>query len=185
MSERLTQPAQDRRSSVVGVASSAAGILVTYALLGLGAGWVWYTLWQPSVGVVYQHRWYADAPALRGEFSGTGLFVLVATGCGLVAGAVWAFLGARRPVLTLVLCVAGSLLAAWLMLRLGQSLGPADPAGLAKHADDGTRLPAALKVSGVPPLLTFTLGTLVALGAGFTLFSGKTPEARFDGGPRR
>jgi hypothetical protein len=75
-------------------------------------------------------------------------------------------------------------LAAWLMLELGERLGPPDPHELAKTADDGTHLPSALRVSGFPPLLAFSLGSLAALGLVFTVFSGKEPELRLNAEPR-
>ena len=158
-------------------------VLAAYALVGLGAGWVWHELWQSSEGVVIQKEWYPDGNGLRQEFSGTGLYVLVAAGAGLVLGAVFAILGGVRPVHTVVLCFAGALLAAWLMLRLGEWLGPPDPHALAKSADDGTRLPSALRVSGLPPLFSFAVGSLVALAVVYTLFPSKTREAQLDAEP--
>jgi hypothetical protein len=162
----------------------AVVILVVYAVVGLGAGWAWHELWQTSDGVVFDKQWYADGAALRQDFSGTGLYVLIAGGCGLALGAVFALFGGSRPVLTLVLCVVGSLLAAWLMLTLGERLGPADPHELAKTAEDGTHLPSALRVSGVPPLLAFSLGSLAALALFFTLFSDKRRKDGLSPEPR-
>jgi hypothetical protein len=184
MSERVTERpalrASWRRSSVL----LSVVVLAVYALVGLGAGWAWHGLWQPGDGVVFEKQWYADGEALREDFSGTGLYVLVSSGCGLVLGGVFALLGSRRPVLTVVLCVAGSVLAAWLMLTTGQRLGPADPHELAKTAEDGTRLPSALRVSGTPPLLAFSLGSLAALALVFTVFSDKSGEAGSSAEPR-
>jgi hypothetical protein len=162
----------------------AMAVLGAYALAGLFGGWMWHELWQPSAGVVVDHQWYADGNALREEFSGTALYVLVSAGIGLTLGVVFALVGGVRPMLTLLTCVAGALLAGWLMARLGQRLGPADPAELALRAEDGTRLPSALTVSGLTPQLSFALGSLAALGAIFTLFSGKAPEATFAAEPR-
>jgi hypothetical protein len=184
MSERVTQVAGPRGSWLRHPVLFGAVVLATYALVGVGAGWAWHELWQSSDGVVFEHEWYADGAALREDFSGTGLYVLVAAGCGLVLGGVFAFVGSSRPVLTLVLCVAGSFLAAWLMLAVGERLGPDDPHELAKTAEDGTHLPSALTVSGLPPLLTFALGSLAALALVFTLFSDKSREARLRTEPR-
>ena len=185
MSERVIEGARLRGGSWRrGPALLAAVVLAAYALVGLGAGWAWHELWQPSDGVVFQKQWYADGEALRQDFSGTGLYVLVAAGCGLALGGVFALVGSQRPVLTLVLCVAGSLLAAWLMLTLGERLGPADPHDLAETAEDGSRLPSALRVAGVPPLLAFSLGSLAALALVFTLFPGKGREAGSSPEPR-
>ena len=160
-------------------------VIAAYALVGVGGGWMWHELWQPADGVVFQNDWYADGEGLRQDFSGTGLFVLVAAGLGLLLGVVFAFVGGSRPVLTVCLCLVGAVLAAWLMRDVGQRLGPADPHALAKTADDGDHLPSALRVSGLPPLFSFSLGSLLALGAIFTLFGGRTPEVRTAAEPRR
>jgi hypothetical protein len=83
-----------------------------------------------------------------------------------------------------VLCVAGSVLAAWLMLALGERMGPDDPHELAKTTENGTHLPSALTIAGLPPLLTFSLGSLAALALVFTLFSDKSGEAGLGTEPR-
>jgi hypothetical protein len=181
----VTEATAARRSWRSGSLLLAVGVLSAYAATGLGAGWMWHELWQSSDGVVFQHDWYADGDALRQDFSGTALYVLVAAGCGLVLAAVLAFVAAARPVLLVVLCVAGSVLAAWLMLRLGEWLGPTDPHQLAKTADDGTHLPSALRVSGFPPLLAFSAGSLAAVGVVFGVIPGKRSETRFNAEPRR
>jgi hypothetical protein len=189
MSERVSevplehQPAAGRawRDSPV---PFVAAVLATYVLVGLAAGWVWRELWEPAEGVVVQHQWFATGAGLREDFSGTGLYVLIATGAGLALGVLFAILGGVRPVVTLVACLVGSVLAGWLMLTMGQWLGPADPQGLAKDLDDGATLPSALRVSGLTPLLAFTLGTLGALALVFTVFQGNSSERRFDEEPR-
>jgi hypothetical protein len=152
-------------------------ILAAYVVAGAAAGWAWFKLWTPAQGVVVNHIWFADGDALRGAFSGTGLYVLVAAGTGFGLGLVSAFLGGRRPVLTLVAALAGSVLAAWLMLKIGQDLGPADPQELAKSAADRTRLSSALRVSGLSPRLAFPGGTLAALALVFLVFPDKSREA--------
>ena len=79
------QPAAGR-AWTDGSAPFVAAVLATYALVGLGAGWVWHELWQPAEGVVVQHQWFATGAGLREDFSGTGLYVLIATGAGLALG---------------------------------------------------------------------------------------------------
>ncbi len=169
-----------RRPLLLGVV-----VLATYAAVGVGGGWMWHELWQPSSGVVIDHQWYADGAALRQDFSGTAIYVLVAAGLGLALGVLFALVGGEQPMLTVISAALGALLAGWLMARVGERLGPADPHTLALTADDGARLPSALEVSGMTPLLAFAVGTLVAMGTIFTLFSGRTPESTLDREPRR
>jgi hypothetical protein len=178
-----------RRSSRLGDLRGPAllvvGVLVAYGIVGVAAGWLWHEVWTPANGVVVGHQWYASGDALRDDFSGTGIYVVVATVAGLVLGLVSAVLGGRRPLVTVVAAVAGSALAAYLMTTVGQGLGPEDPHTLAAKAADGKELPSALAVTGFSPTLAFTFGTLVALAVVYTMFPGKTREARLDEEPRR
>jgi len=159
-------------------------VLATYAVVGLAAGWLWYTLWEPPTGVVVRHQWYPNGAGLRGEFSATALYVLIAVVAGAVLGSIAAVLGGRRPLLTLVAALAGAVLAGWLMLKVGERLGPTDPQVLARHAKDGTSLPGALTVTGLSPLLAFPAGTVAALAFVFTIFSGKSAEPGIPEEPR-
>jgi len=159
-------------------------VLVIYALVGVAAGWLWHQLWTPADGVVVGHQWYASGDALRDDFSGTGLYVLVAAGAGLLLGTVCAIAGGRRPLLTVGAAVVGSALATALMTTVGERLGPTDPHELAKTLDDGKNLPSALTVTGFSPNLAFTIGTLLALAVVFTIFPGKTREAGSTAEPR-
>lgn len=145
-------------------AAELGAVLGAFALAGAVAGFVWERVWTPATGVVVDHRWRPeDALALQQQFSGTGWYVVVGTAAGLLLGLVAALLVDRVPLLTLVAVVAGSALAGWLMLRVGVALGPADPRDLAASADDGTRLPAQLEVSGRSPFIAVPLGALVGL----------------------
>ena len=159
-------------------------VLLAYAVVGVAAGWLWHELWTPAEGVVVGHQWYASGDALRDDFSGTGIYAVVAAVAGLVLGLACALVGGRRPLVTVVAAVAGSALAAYVMTSVGQGLGPEDPQTLAAKAADGTKLPSALAVTGFSPTLAFTFGTLVALAVVYTMFPGKTREARFDEEPR-
>jgi hypothetical protein len=177
-------PPPSPRPRIVGQVVQVLAILAAYAVVGVVAGWLWHRLWTPSDGVVVNHQWFPGTEALRGEFSGTGLYVLVAAAGGFGLGVACAMVGGRRPVLTLVVALAGSVLAAWLMLKVGQSLGPADPHELAKTAADRTRLPAALRVSGLSPRLAFPAGTLAAMALVFLVFSGNSRELGSSREPR-
>lgn len=139
-------------------------VMVAFALAGAIAGFVWERVWTPATGVVIDHQWRPeDALALQQEFSGTGWYVVVGAAVGLLLGLAASLLVDRVPLLTLLAVVAGSALAGWLMLRVGVALGPADPQSLAAAAEDGTRLPAQLAVSGWSPFIAFPAGALVGL----------------------
>jgi hypothetical protein len=160
-----------RASLRPGLVQLVIGVLV---LAGAGAlaGVVWEWLWTAPVGVVADHRWLAeDEAGLRGQFSGTGWFVVVATVTGLLAGGIVATFLDRVPLLTLLGVVVGSVLGTWLMLRVGAALGPPDPTRLALTAKEGTHLPGDLDVSRRTPWISMPAGALVALVLVFFGFS--------------
>lgn len=138
-------------------------VVATFALAGVVAGVVWEWAWTPPTGVVIHHQWAQDESGLRGDFSGTGTYVAIAAVTGVVVGAAVAVLLDRSEVLTLVAALGGSLLAGWLMHRVGVALGPADPRTLAASAKPGTHLPGDLVVSGKSVLRAFPGGTLAGL----------------------
>jgi hypothetical protein len=149
-------------------------VVAALAAVGALAGVVWQWLWTPTVGVVVDHRWSAgDAIGLQHEFSGTGWYVIVALVAGLVAGVTVALLADRVPLLTLAAVVVGSALAAWLMVVVGTALGPPDPDVAARTADDGTRLPMQLTVTGHSPWVALPSGALIGL---LIVFIGLSPR---------
>jgi hypothetical protein len=165
MSDQLTAPTDpvERSRGRSGLVQLVLGVAL---LAGLGAlaGVVWDWVWSPAVGVVVDHRWVAQNEAgLRGQFSSTGWFVVVASVAGLLGGVVVALLWDRVPLLTLVAVVMGSVAGTWLMLQVGAALGPSDPEQLALTAKNGTHLRAQLEVSGHSPWIALPVGALLGL----------------------
>jgi hypothetical protein len=162
MPDRLS--ASDLRPALV---QALIGVAVL-AATGAVAGVVWEWVWTAPVGVVSGHKWLAqDEAGLRGQFSGTGWYVVIASVAGLLAGAAVALFLDRVPLATLAAVVVGSLVGAWLMVVVGAALGPADPVHLALTARDGTHLPGRLEVSGRSPWASMPAGALVALALVF------------------
>jgi len=162
-------------------------VLALFAALGAGCGWLWYQVWDPPMGKAYDGVWFVDGEAdLRRVFDGTAWYVACAAGGGLVGGALAALFGRRSPLVTLAAVVVGSALAAWLMLRVGLQLSPADPETLAKTAADGTELPGRLTLDGGrSPYLAWPLGSLIALMVlNFLLSSRAEIQAREAHDPR-
>jgi hypothetical protein len=70
----------------------------------------------------------------------------------------------RSPPVTLAAVLVGSALAAWLMLRVGVHLSPADPEVLAKSATNGDKLAGRLSLEGArSPYLAWPLGSVITL----------------------
>jgi hypothetical protein len=163
--------------SAYGVAALQA--LATVAVLaGAGAlcGVLWFHLWDVPLGVVSDGKWYTDEAGLRDDFAGTGLYVTIAVLAGLLLGALAAWVCDRSELVTLMAVAGGSVLAAYLMLRVGYHLSPPDPQTVARTAADGARVDGALRVHQWPPRLAFPFGALVGLVAVYSLTSGRTPQ---------
>lgn len=185
MSEQLTE---GRTGASAGLRAPVVWVLIvvaSYAVVGAAAGWLWHALWNPTVGRVIQGGWYPDEAGLRGDFSGTGLYVLIAAGAGLLLGLVVAIFGGRRPMLTLAAVVVGSALAAWLMVLVGEGLSPAeDPHVAAETAKEGDKLPSTLRVSGLTPVLMLPMGSLAAVALVYVMFSGSSSDQGLRKEPR-
>jgi ABC-type phosphate transport system permease subunit len=124
---QATEPAatvDERRPSWHVVALQVVLVLVLCAALGAVAGLVWEKLWTPPTGLVYHHHWFADENGVRGMFSGTGWYVVVAVLAGTLAGVASALLLARSELATLAAVVVGSLVGAWVMWQVGTALEP-------------------------------------------------------------
>lgn len=169
------------------IAAQGLAAVALLAVLGLAGGWVWSWIWDAPPGVVADHTWYPDPymPGQRAEFDAVAIYVLVALVAGVLGGALCAFLLDRAEVVTVIAVAAGSCLAAWLMATVGEALGPADPDVLARTADDGTRLPGDLVLTGLSPYAALPVGALLALVVVFlaTVERRLPPEPGFPGLP--
>jgi hypothetical protein len=151
-------------------------IVVVFGAAGAGCGWLWHHVWHAPSGVVSQHQWFTSEAGLRDDFQGVAWYVTIAAVAGLVLGVVTSWLLDRSELVTLAAVVAGSLLAAYVMLRVGTHLSPGDPHELAKTAADGTKLKGQLKVDSWPPRGAFTFGATVGVALVYLLSSRGTPH---------
>jgi hypothetical protein len=161
--EHETATAEPTPSTVRDVVWHVVVVVGLFALVGVLAGVVWEWLWTPASGTVVDHTWRPTLDSARGQFSGTAWYVVVASVAGLLTGAGVGLAFHRRELVTLGAVVLGSALAAWVMLKVGYALGPADPQTVAATAADGTAVPAELSVSGKSPYLALPSSALLAL----------------------
>ena len=149
-------------------------VLLLFVVGGLAAGLLWRELWTPVEGTAFEGVWYPETNS--SPFSATGLYTLIAFGTGILAGLLSALVTDRRELVVLALVVAGSVLAGWVMLEVGQWGMPADPRDLAVDAANGTSLPGTLTVTGWPALGAFPAGALLGLCVVFVGLSRKPSE---------
>jgi hypothetical protein len=164
------------RSPWVVASVQALVIVVVFGAAGAGCGWLWHHLWHAPSGVVSQHQWFTSEAGLRDDFQGVAWYVTLAAVAGLVLGILTSWLLDRSELVTLGAVVAGSVLAAYVMLRVGTHLSPGDPHELAKTAADGTKLKGRLTVDSWPPRGAFTFGAVVGLAFVYLLSSRPTPD---------
>jgi len=187
MSDGLTQrpaspefldarPEPARRSPWVVVPAQVLATLAVFAGVGAAAGWLWFKLWDVPSGVVSGGQWFTGEAGLRDDFQGVAWYVVLAALAGLVLGILTAWLFDRSELATLVAVIAGSALAAYVMLRVGTHLSPPDPHELAKTAQDGDKLDGALRVTSWAPKASFTFGALVGLALVYGLSIGRAPR---------
>jgi hypothetical protein len=183
MSAELSAPTIDpvHHASRWWLLRDVAIVLLVFAAVGSLAGVLWELWWTPPSGVVVDHAWVPDDSGIRELFTGTGQYVVVGLGCGLLAGVLCAWFVDRSELLTLASVVAGSVLAGWLMLRVGTALAPTDPEVAARAAAEGTTLPGALEVSGAGALASLPAGALAGLAL---VFIGLTPTRPVPGRDR-
>jgi hypothetical protein len=171
-----SEPEGAPRPRWVGAALQALGIVVAFGVVGVGCGWLWYHLWDAPSGVVANHQWFTNEAGLRADFDGVAWYVAIGLVAGLILGILAALLCERSELVTLAAVVVGSVLAAYLMLRVGTHLSPGDPHELAKTAKDGDKLKGALHVDPWPPRAAFPFGALLGLAFVYLLSSGRSPK---------
>jgi hypothetical protein len=141
----VTEPSPRFRPSRRAVLDAVV-VVVAFVAAGAICGLIWESLWQAPAGVALKHEWFLRRPGE--DFSGTGIYVLVALAAGLAVSVVVALTVERDELVTLVAALVGSALAAWVMYAVGHRLGPADPRMLAQTAKNWDPLPADLRVEG-------------------------------------
>lgn len=171
-----TPPARPGRPAWVVLSLQALVVVAVFAVVGALAGWLWFHLWDVPEGVVSGGQWFTGEAGLRASFAGTAWYVSIAVVAGLVLGLVFAWLFDRSELVTLAAVVAGSVLAGYLMLRVGQRLSPPDPQVAARTAEDGARLRGALRVNTWPPRAAFPFGALVGLAVVYAASISRTPS---------
>jgi hypothetical protein len=169
-----SEPGHERRPPWVAAALQAVVTVLVFVVVGAGCGWLWNRVWDAPSGVVSNHQWFTNEAGLRADFEGVAWYVTIALVAGLVLGALAAWLSDRSELVTLAAVLVGSVLAAYLMLRVGVHLSPPDPHELAKTAQDGEKLKGALHLDSWPPRTAFPFGALLGLAFVYLLTVGRS-----------
>jgi uncharacterized membrane protein YeaQ/YmgE (transglycosylase-associated protein family) len=164
MPDLETGPAVRRDALVV------LGVLVALGVLGAV---LWASLVTPAEFTKLAKGGGMGEGELAKQFDADAWYVVIAASAGLVAGLVLSWWRSRDPLLTTVLLVVGSALAAAVMTLLGHYvLGPGDPRAALEAAELGARVPERLDVDTFTVYLSWPVGVLV--GA-FVVLLGRAP----------
>lgn len=136
-------------------AALVLGVLALAAALAALGGWWWWKWWSPAPkGQIFQkvdgtYAWYATPldPGQAHVAASTFEYVVVGFLLALVVGAVAGVVGRKRSCLTLMTLVLASALGAWLMYRVGVSLGPPAPSQWANRTHLGRSFLGNLSVA--------------------------------------
>ncbi len=127
-------------------------VVVAFVIAGALGGWLWHHLWAPAPeGVVVEHVAHFDDDA---DFRGTGLYLPIAAGIGLLLGLVITWVFERDEVVTLLAVAVGSLLGGLVMLWVGHTLGPESASEFAEGAKDWETVTGDLHAAWLPVLLS-------------------------------
>ncbi|KQY64001.1 MULTISPECIES: hypothetical protein [unclassified Nocardioides] len=144
-------------------------IVAVFVVAGAVGGWFWHHLWAPAPkGFALEGVPHFEDDA---DFRGTGLYVAIAAGLGLVIGIVVSFVFERDELVTLGSVVVGALLGGVVLLAVGQALGPDSAIEAAKHTKDWDPVTGDLHASWLPVLVSCPGGALLGTVVVLTCFN--------------
>jgi hypothetical protein len=144
---------------------AAGGVLAAVALLGLPLAWLWSALAPAQLSVVQpDHVLAALPPESQHRFDDLAVFLLLGAAAGVLAGvAVWLLRRGRGP-LALLGLVAGSLLGAWLAMRVGLVLVDAQYADAVRAAAPDAVVSAVPRLESAWALVVQPLAAVLTYG---------------------
>ncbi len=152
------------------VAADVAWVLGSYVVLGLVGALAWWLLVEPAYFTKGDNGGLGMGEVQLAErFNADGWYAVIAAVLGLLSGGALTWWRSRDFLLTSVLLLLGSGLAAAVMAGAGRVLGPTDPGTLAGGVAVGARLPMQLEVTSAVCYLVWPIAALI--GALFVLWS--------------
>jgi hypothetical protein len=143
----------------------AVSVLSAVSLLGLPLAWLWARLAPAQLSVVQNDGTLAALPAeSQHRFDALALFVLLGLAAGVLSGvAVW-LLRQRRGPLTLLGLAAGSVVAAWLAMRVGLSFVDGRYGGAVRAAVPDAVVSAVPRLESAWVMIAQPLAAVLAYG---------------------
>jgi len=155
-----------------------------FVVLGLLAAVLWWQVTPLAEFTRTASNAAMDEEQLGRQVAADGWYLTIAAVGGLVSGITLLSLRRRDPVAMVLLVTAGSLLAGWLMLRVGHWLGPADPTAALRHARVGAQVPVPLTIQAHGVFWLWPVTTLLgAAGVIWGTDEPRPPRPLGDGSP--
>jgi hypothetical protein len=136
-------------------------VLGSFLLAGVAAGLLWPHLVEPVLVSRTDAGISTDELALAHRFSNDGWYAVLAAVGGLGLGLVTTAWRRTHEVVTLLVVVAGALLAALVSAQLGHLLGPEDPDIVLAGAEAGATAPDVVRVTAEAVYLVWPIAALV------------------------
>jgi hypothetical protein len=158
----------------------AAVVLGGLLILGVLCGVLWWLLVNPAEFTKTRDGGVMTEDDLSRQFATDGMYAVIAGVAGLLSGLALTWWRAMDPLVTSVLLVVGSVVAAAAMALTGYLLGPGDPGAALSAAQVGARVPERLDVDALTVYLAWPVAVLA--GALVVLLGSVSDDDR-DGHP--
>jgi hypothetical protein len=121
-------------------------VFAWFAVAGLVGGWVWAHV--TSLPQVTKSGNNATVPSeeLVKQVAMDGWFVVIAVVGGLLSGVLLLLWRHRDPILSVLAVTLGGGLASWLMIQMGEALGPGNPIAALRKLPDGAHVSEQLRL---------------------------------------
>jgi hypothetical protein len=151
-------------SASTAVGRDVAAVLGILLVLGVLGGVLWWRVVPPAEFTKGPRGAGMGELDLGKQFAADGYYVVIAAVAGLVAGIALTWWRWRDPLLTTVLLVVGSALAAAAMAVTGHLLGPGDTSVALAAAKVGDKVAEPLDVDAFAVYLTWPVSVLIGAG---------------------